>query len=278
LYAQQDSNTNRVLFNPNLNRQPRENISNADDIISSPQERNEVQLEIRREKVQVGEEFHLTASLKFEDPSASYRFYLENSDWRTNFRTQNWNYLNQFDSAGIYIYGVEVKVARLNELLRDTIRIEVDSIDIDVHPTEIDIGEEVKFEVSFNSIAENTRFRFFYGNNIPPSDWKWLESSYIYESPGTYTVYAELGKFDGDDPYATYRSRKKIVKVNEPYEVGLTSDKIVQQLEKKLPSQLIQIQIDEMLNIFFSWGVQHLLDHQDKIQLSIYSMSRVTIL
>lgn len=227
LYAQQDSNTNRVLANPNinLNNQPIENISNTDGLIYVPQELNQVSLKASRDNVQVGEDIILSASLKFEDPSASYRFYLEDSEWRYNALNEFSIIFSQFNSVGSYHFGVEVKVAGLNELLRDTIRIEVDSIDINVHPTEIDIGEEVKFEVSFNSFAENTRFRFFYGNNIPPSDWNWLESSYIYELPGTYTVYAELGKFDGDDPYATYQSRKKLVKVNEPYEIELTSDK-----------------------------------------------------
>jgi hypothetical protein len=221
--AQPDT-TNRLLRNPGLNTENRVNIPNPNRLRFPKDEPNEVELKAERKNVQLGESISLNAELKFENPRAVYNFYLVNSNWKYTYE-YNSIVFNQFDSTGFYLFGVEVRVPGINRLLTDTLIIEVDSIDIDVYPTEVQMGKEVNFRISFNSIAENIQFRFIYGNSIPPGDWNGLKSSYIYESPGLYTVYAEVGRFDGNYLYDSYQSRKKIVKVYNPYEVSLISDK-----------------------------------------------------
>jgi hypothetical protein len=232
LFAQQDSSNNRVLINPNIRitDPSRLDLRNSESRTFPPQVQNRIQLKILRDKIQVGEEINLIASLTPPNPRANYRFYLENSNWTTGFMSQSQIYLNNLDSVGTYTYGVEVSfpqiIRRLNNPLKDTIKIKVDSIDIDVHPTVVEIGEEVHLGVKYNTVAENVGCRFFfYGNNNPPGDWNGFKSNFRYESPGTYIVYAEIGKFDGEYVYASYQTRKKIVKIINPTNVTISINK-----------------------------------------------------
>jgi len=75
-------------------------------------------------------------------------------------------------------------------------------------------------------LPENyVKYRFHYGDNSQ-SDWLSESiSTHVYERAGNYKVYCEIGKFDGDTPYALIQSEVKQVKVNikPTYEVSLSA-------------------------------------------------------
>ena len=273
LFAQQDSSTKSILKNHNTKITPinKTDLKKVLNNTLKPLVQINVQLSASRYKVQMGEVINLIASLTPQIPGATYRFYLENSNWTTGFLNQNQIYLTNLNTAGTYIYGVEVRflpqtMTHVSKplILNDTIKIQVDSIDIDVHPELVEVGNKVSFDVGFNTIAENVKCRFFYGKNIQQSEWNGFKSNFIYKSPGIYVVHAEVGMFDGDHLYASYQTREKIVRVAVPPNITISINKTNPQVgEDIIFTAFSNIQRRDIKYIFYL-GKEKLVGNQGR--------------
>jgi PKD repeat protein len=120
------------------------------------------------------------------------------------------------------------KLLATSDLLRVEVKdilISPESISLYVDPTEVNADEEVKFKLELQNENQNLRYKFYYGEGLPPSDWIEIrESRYRYKRPDIYEVYAEVGRFDGDSVYSLVRSNKMRVKVNPFIEVSLSAN------------------------------------------------------
>ena len=94
-----------------------------------------------------------------------------------------------------------------------------------VNPTKVITDEKVNFKVELNIAEQNVKYRFHYGTGLQNSQWlDTPESEYRYQKPGTYDVYAEVGKFDGNSFSSSVSSDKKSLTVRPSINIKLIAN------------------------------------------------------
>ena len=187
-----------------------------------PQNQPQVSLTADRVDIQQWERISFKATLNYDDPRPSYIFYINNEQNTIGvFNNELRDY--EFQETGSFI--IKVLVRSRNNLLTDSLRINVRKVGLSINPQEIFAGEKVSFKLGYQLPENYVKYRFHYGDNSQ-SDWLSESiSTHVYERTGNYTVYCEIGKFDGDTPYDLIQSEVKQVKVNikPTYEVSLSA-------------------------------------------------------
>jgi PKD repeat protein len=94
-----------------------------------------------------------------------------------------------------------------------------------VDPLQSVTGEKISFRFVVQSDNKNLRYRFYYGQNIEPSQWLSInQSEYIYERPGVYRVYGEVGRFDGETIYSIMENESRQINIKPKYSVQLLTE------------------------------------------------------
>ena len=194
-----------------------------------PQNRPQVSLTADRVDIQQWERVNFKAELNYNDPRASYGFFINSEPVTIGVNNNEINDY-EFQETGSFLVTVIAKsnqaVTNRIPSLADSIRINVRKVGLSINPKEIITDEQVSFKLEYKSHDNYIRYRFHFGDNLPPSEWlNKSQTSYVYKHPDTYRVYAEIGKFDGETLYASIQSEVKRVKVNiKPfYEVSLSA-------------------------------------------------------
>ncbi len=183
--------------------------------------------------VQVDDIINFKAEISTNAENQAFSFQFDFGDL-TPTATQS-NNVTQHSFRKAETFNAQVKLlSRDGKLLAtsDILRIKVNNIAIppgavllNVNPLEVNADEEVHFNLELQTEYQNLKYRFYYGEGIKPGDWLDIhESSYKYEKPDTYEVYAEVGRFDGDSVYSLVRSDTKQVKVNPFIDVRISSE------------------------------------------------------
>ncbi len=230
LTAQTDSSSRRLRVNPETNTNPALRLERSNiDLPQVPQEEPfQVRIEPDNPKIRLGEELLLTATINFDDIPTEYDFRWPQNVISAAYPDNNVLMIDGFTRTGTFLVSVNVVMGYdPDRVISDRILIVVDSIDLEVNPVEVQVGQPVRLSTRFQSRDTNVRYRFFYGNNFPLSEWSFeSESEFEYDRPGNYSVYAEIGKFDGDDPYSIFKTVTKGVIVKEQFAIKLEADKI----------------------------------------------------
>ena len=194
-----------------------------------PQNRPQVSLTADRVDIQQWERVNFKAELNYNDHRASYGFFINSEPVTIGVNNNEINDY-EFQETGSFLVTVIAKsnqaVTNRIPSLADSIRINVRKVGLSIIPKEIITDEKVSFKLEYKSNDNYIRYRFHFGDNLPPSEWlNESQTSYVYKHPDTYRVYAEIGKFDGETLYASIQSEVKRVKVNiKPfYEVSLSA-------------------------------------------------------
>jgi len=170
-------------------------------------------------------------------PDQNFRFQFDFGDGTPEIIKSSRQIKHSYRNTGTYYARVrliksEEQVLATSESIKIIVKdlvIPEESVSLAVTPVEVLTNEEVKFKLHIQAEYGNLRYRFYYGAGLPPSPWLEIpESSYRYEQPDIYKVYAEVGRFDGDSVYPLVRSNPKQVKVNPYYKVNLSAKKSVQ--------------------------------------------------
>lgn len=183
-----------------------------------------VSLTASKTDIQQWESVTLKATISYEDPKAYYIFTIDNKQIYSDNNQRNDINTDEFPSTGPYVARVQVRSGHY--LLSDSLIINVRKVNLSVDPQEVFIEEKVNLRLGYQLPENYVKYRFHFGDNLPPSDWL-IESqtTYSYRHTGNYKVYCEIGKFDGEQLYSSIQSEIKQVKVNikPTYEVSLSA-------------------------------------------------------
>ena len=162
-----------------------------------------VSLSVNPTTVEVGQQVSFETRFLSDDPRVRYRFVFGDnslpSDWGNKPQATY-----AYSSAGTY--AAHAEIGRMNDGSIDPIsnsvtqQIEVSPpprVDLIVNPTTAELGTAVSFVARSGSSDSSVRYRFIFGDDSPPSDWKDKpEETHAYSSAGAYMAYAEIGRLN----------------------------------------------------------------------------------
>lgn len=181
----------------------------ARNVVVQPGPQPEVQvqaltLEADREEVYTGEEVRFTLNPSEVVLSTPFKFIFNFGDGnRVNMETGTAEMLHRYAEAGNYTVSITRDLnpvfANQNVAIpevQNTVEIKVDSVPLIVNPPDsAESGEPVTFETVFRTNDPQIRYRFFFGDKSTPSEWDNQPIiEYTFTDPGTYEVYAQIGR------------------------------------------------------------------------------------
>ena len=189
-----------------------------------------------KNSAQVDEVIKFKANVSTNAVDQDFKFLFMFSD-DTEREPQSENEIeHSFKKKGIYKAAVKLLTTENNliaesnvvDIVVEDLVIPPQSISFTVDPIEVNADEDVIFKIIQQTEYQNLRYRFYYGEGLPPSHWlETSESSYRYEKPNVYEVYAEVGRFNGDSVYSLVKTESRVVKVNPFIELQLSSNTTV---------------------------------------------------
>ncbi len=208
-----------------------------------------IQSEIQPVRVKIKETFEVTLSvityatvdetITFRanpitnSPNQQFNYLFDFGDGTQTQRQSNREINHSYNNRGNYKASValfarngdilaksEIVVINVNDLI-----LPQGSTSFVVDPLQSVTGEKISFRFAVQSDNKNLRYRFHYGKNIEPSQWlKINESDYIYERPGVYRVYGEIGRFDGETVYTILEMESRQVNIKPKYSIQLSTE------------------------------------------------------
>ncbi len=183
--------------------------------------------------IQVDQANRFIANVSTNAVNQNFKYHFDFGDnTKSEFQIEN-NIEHSYRKAGTYRARVELTTNEglllaesnvINVKVQELI-IPPESLSFIVTPMEVNADEAVILRLQLSNQYQNLKYRFYYGEDLQPSPWLEVsESSYKYNRPGLYAVFAAIGRFDGDSIYALINSKTKYVKVNPFIEVNLSAE------------------------------------------------------
>ncbi len=210
-----------------------------------------------RNKVQTGEKIRFILSPPDVVMELSYDFIFNFDDGnRLVKKPGQAEILHRFKNAGNYTVSVQVQpgeqITDLNIVpqMENSVDIQVDSVFLNINPNSTKTGEDITFETEFPTDDPQIRYRFFFGDNSPPSRWSNRSSIlHRYPSPNIYYAYAEIGRQSGSTVMPITRSVGRFVNISSK---TIVSDKT------KYPPWIYLIIILIAAAVFYSIGKHYI--------------------